>query len=233
MSTPDIPFWTPALIERLVSLRRAGLSLSEIAAALGDGCNRSMVAGKLHRLGEFSGAGRGGRRGGFVIDDRQRDAVIGMFNAGASLVAIGDMLDVHKKTAGRIVRDIVGAEVFGAIIGSRSRRGSPETVAARARRRRAVAPGVVADRMARFFAAERAPETSVRLLDAHNHHCRWPFGEGVEFRFCGAPADVAAGKPYCDHHDALAHGRPFADPSSSEVRDGSADSAPQLAEAAE
>lgn len=40
------------------------------------------------------------------------------------------------------------------------------------------------------------------LLELTNCTCRWPYGDvGTrEFFFCGAPADLAAGQPYCASH---------------------------------
>lgn len=164
-------FWTPDRVDRLLALRRAGQTFSQISAALGDGCSRSMVGAKLSRLGEA----RPPRRA----------------------------------------------------------RVSREESESRASARRAAAPGIMQDRVSRFFAAAAAGAASVRLVDAHNHHCRWPFGEAENFRFCGAPADVAAGRPYCDRHDALAHGRTNADPARTVHADGLAGSAPRIAEAEE
>ena len=43
--------WTPESIEKLTNLWAAGYSASIIARQLGDGCTRSGVCGKVHRLG--------------------------------------------------------------------------------------------------------------------------------------------------------------------------------------
>lgn len=44
-----------------------------------------------------------------------------------------------------------------------------------------------------------------RIFDCgelENHHCRWPVGEPgqVGFFFCGSPADLRDGRPYCSAH---------------------------------
>lgn len=48
-SQPD--FWTAERLEMLARGAARGRSFSEIAAAIGDGCTRGMVAGKANRLG--------------------------------------------------------------------------------------------------------------------------------------------------------------------------------------
>jgi GcrA cell cycle regulator len=47
----------------------------------------------------------------------------------------------------------------------------------------------------------RKPKT---LVDLEHHDCRWPIGEPrhPDFHFCGEPQ--AAGRPYCEHHWAMA-----------------------------
>lgn len=42
----------------------------------------------------------------------------------------------------------------------------------------------------------------VKLLDLKDHHCRWPHGDGraSDLFFCGAPANLSSGKPYCTTH---------------------------------
>lgn len=40
------------------------------------------------------------------------------------------------------------------------------------------------------------------LLELQNNHCRWPVGDPAtsDFFFCGAEADLIAGRPYCPGH---------------------------------
>lgn len=52
-----------------------------------------------------------------------------------------------------------------------------------------------------------AAQTGVTLLELNNTTCRWPIGEvgQPDFHFCGGPAELDAGRPYCDAHSALAY----------------------------
>jgi hypothetical protein len=50
------------------------------------------------------------------------------------------------------------------------------------------------------------------LLDLEEGQCRFPFGDGPNYTFCGCPVHEE-GKPYCAEHHAQTHlpVRPFAD----------------------
>lgn len=56
-------------------------------------------------------------------------------------------------------------------------------------------------------AADIPVEQRKTLLELENHHCRFPYGDVGEpgFFFCGAAADVSAGRPYCEFHFRLCH----------------------------
>lgn len=43
--------WTDAMVQRLIAMRNAGYSASQIATDLGGGLTRNAVIGKVHRLG--------------------------------------------------------------------------------------------------------------------------------------------------------------------------------------
>lgn len=47
------------------------------------------------------------------------------------------------------------------------------------------------------------------LMDLTNTTCRWPLGDvgKPDFRFCGGPANLESGQPYCETHSALAYNR--------------------------
>jgi GcrA cell cycle regulator len=52
-----------------------------------------------------------------------------------------------------------------------------------------------------------APAGGMTLMELCNHNCRWPLGglrDSAEF-FCGAAADLAAGRPYCLLHSRIAY----------------------------
>jgi hypothetical protein len=241
MTSTQTAFWTAARIDLLLAARRSGKSLTQIAAAIGHGCNRSMVAGKLKRLGEFTGSGRGGHARRVAIDPAMRQTVIRMANSGAAHSAIAAALGIHKKTAGKLVKrvfDDMQSPVPRPPSAFRKKKTSfgwrPKAPAHPDRLRAAPKPmtGLSAIERA-WFTDDLVPGLAVTLMEARNHHCRWPRGAGAHFRFCGAPADLDAGRPYCARHDAAAHGRIFADPSRTALADGSDDSAPEFSEAAE
>lgn len=55
--------------------------------------------------------------------------------------------------------------------------------------------------------AQTEAPTSVLMLT--NATCRWPIGDprSPDFRYCGAAADLADKRPYCDHHASVSrHG---------------------------
>ena len=48
--------------------------------------------------------------------------------------------------------------------------------------------------------ADEPPERErVRMEDATPRQCRWPYGEGDSFRFCGQRT-VSELSPWCEHH---------------------------------
>jgi len=50
----------------------------------------------------------------------------------------------------------------------------------------------------------RPSEANCGLLQLSNTSCRWPHGDAPPYVFCGAPADLAGGRPYCGEHAARA-----------------------------
>lgn len=46
--------------------------------------------------------------------------------------------------------------------------------------------------------------------DLTRHHCQWPFGETLPYRFCGAAKEGDG--PYCAQHTAIARGARFEEP---------------------
>lgn len=56
-------------------------------------------------------------------------------------------------------------------------------------------------------------EHMVQFMDLENHHCRFPLWRDRvppinEQWYCGAPANVADGRPYCPHHLGIAYQPP-------------------------
>lgn len=45
--------------------------------------------------------------------------------------------------------------------------------------------------------AEQIPSTAVGFLDLENHHCRYPYGEGSNIKFCGEKKSKGS---YCETH---------------------------------
>lgn len=65
------------------------------------------------------------------------------------------------------------------------------------------------------LARSMAPSTEVRstLQDRTERMCPWPFGDPSDidnYRCCGGPKDFRAA--YCDHHAAVAKGKPWSGP---------------------
>lgn len=44
---------------------------------------------------------------------------------------------------------------------------------------------------------EQVPATAVTFADLEEHHCRFPYGEGLQMKFCGAKKTHQS---YCDYH---------------------------------
>ena len=179
--------WTDDRVEKLKQLWGDGMSASQIAKALG-GVTRNAVIGKVHRLGLSN---RGTAAGGQAASGEAKKA------------------DKPARPS-RPVKAVAEAKPAAAVVEEGVARPTPVMVRTQPVIRDATqprAPGLPTpeERAARATLAEI--EKMARRLDLMSlteRTCKWPIGDPTEesFHFCGLPS--AAGKPYCEHHVAVA-----------------------------
>ena len=179
--------WTDDRVEKLKQLWGDGMSASQIAKALG-GVTRNAVIGKVHRLGLSNRGTASGAQ--TAADDAKKadkpDRPSRPVKAAAEPkpAVAAPVAEVAKPapTVVRtqpVIRDATQPRAPGLP--------TPEERAARATL-------VEIEKMAR----------KLDLLSLTERTCKWPIGDPTEesFHFCGLPS--AAGKPYCEHHVAVA-----------------------------
>ncbi len=177
--------WTDDRVETLKQLWGDGMSASQIAKALG-GVTRNAVIGKVHRLGLSNrGTASGGQTASGEAKKADKPARPGRPvkaaaepKAAAAVAVAARPAPVMVRTQ-PVIRDATQPRAPGLP--------TPEEQAARA---------TLAEigKMAR----------RLDLLSLTERTCKWPIGDPTEesFHFCGLPS--AAGKPYCEHHVAVA-----------------------------
>jgi GcrA cell cycle regulator len=179
--------WTDERVEKLKELWGDGMSASQIAKALG-GVTRNAVIGKVHRLGLSN---RGATSGGHAALDSTKKAVKPVkpsrppkTAAEAPKKAAAEAPEASKPVPATArtppaIRDATQPRAPGLP--------TPEERAARATL-------VEIEKMAR----------KLDLMSLTERTCKWPIGDPTEesFHFCGLPS--VAGKPYCEHHVAVA-----------------------------
>jgi GcrA cell cycle regulator len=180
--------WTPERIERLKELWSQGLSLSEIAKALGL-LTRNQVVGKVHRLklpgrpSPLTAAARSWYRG-----------------AKSEPVASTEAFPVAA------LLDLPGARLLLGLKPLPVPEPVAPPVAEKAPERRArPAPAAREKVDALFDAAAFGVSAAVQSL--RSGACKWPIGDpkDADFHFCCAPMK---GKAYCDAHAKLAYMEP-------------------------
>ena len=179
--------WTDDRVEKLKQLWGDGMSASQIAKALG-GVTRNAVIGKVHRLGLSN---RGTAAGGQA--------------------ATGEAKKADKPARpSRPVKAVAEAKPAAAVVEEEVARPAPVMVRTQPVIRDATqprAPGLPTpeERAARATLVEiEKMARKLDLLSLTERTCKWPIGDPTEesFHFCGLPS--AAGKPYCEHHVAVA-----------------------------
>ena len=174
--------WTEERVEKLKELWTEGMSASQIAKTLG-GVTRNAVIGKVHRLGLSN------RTGGAPAAEEPKPA---------------EKPSEPARAAKPVAEEPPAPEAP-----------EEETVAAApARPQPAVrdpaqprAPGLPTpeEMAARETLAEiEKMAKKLDLLELTERTCKWPIGDPAEedFYFCGLPS--IPGKPYCEHHVAVA-----------------------------
>ena len=175
--------WTDERVDKLKELWTEGMSASQIAKVMG-GVTRNAVIGKVHRLGLSNRGGPGPEEGG-----RPAEPVLAAKPAPAPAVepppepAPAPVEETLPAPAARrpapIIRDATQPRAPGAP--------TPEEEAARA-----------------TLAEIEKFARRISLLELTERTCKWPIGDPTEedFAFCGLAC--VPGKPYCQHHVAVA-----------------------------
>ena len=178
--------WTDDRVEKLKLLWGDGMSASQIAKALG-GVTRNAVIGKVHRLGLSNrGTAAGGQAASGEAKKADKPARPSRpVKAAAEPKPAAVAVEEAAKPAPVVVRT--------------------QPVIRDATQPRAPGLPTPEERAARATLAEI--EKMARRLDLMSlteRTCKWPIGDPTEesFHFCGLPS--AAGKPYCEHHVAVA-----------------------------
>ncbi|MEM0923790.1 MAG: GcrA family cell cycle regulator [Pseudomonadota bacterium] len=170
--------WTDDRVEKLKELWAEGMSASQIAKSLG-GVTRNAVIGKVHRLGLSN---RGAGTTGTQAEDQKAQE-----KAQPKLAQPAET----PEPAPEPVKPAPPQRIPPAIRDASQPRApglpTPEEEAARATL-------VEIEKMAK----------KLSLLELTERTCKWPIGDPAEenFFFCGLPC--LPGKPYCEHHVAVA-----------------------------
>ncbi len=181
--------WTDERVEKLKEFWGEGMSASQIAKQLG-GVTRNAVIGKVHRLGlSHRGTAEPGRgpedgaaedRSETAIPETEAETVVSSEDEAAQPAA-----DAPEPSAAEPSRSL-----------------APQRDPTQPR-----APGLPTpeEEAARVTLAEiEKMARKLDLLELTERTCKWPIGDPAEdgFFFCGLPS--LPGKPYCQHHVAIA-----------------------------
>lgn len=169
--------WTDERVEKLKELWGEGMSASQIAKALG-GVTRNAVIGKVHRLG-LSNRGTGPEEPKPAAKPAKPARPAKVAEAKDAAPATEEPKPQPVVRTPPAIRDATQPRAPGLP--------TPEEQAARATL-------AEIEKMAR----------RLDLLSLTERTCKWPIGDPTEdnFHFCGLPS--VAGKPYCEHHVAVA-----------------------------
>jgi len=177
--------WTDERVEKLKELWGEGMSASQIAKALG-AVTRNAVIGKVHRLGLSN---RGATSGAQPADCEAKPVPKAAKPSRPEKVAAEPKEPVAVPEEARLAPVVPRAQpvIRDATLPRAPGLPTPEEQAARATL-------VEIEKMAR----------KLDLMSLTERTCKWPIGDPTEddFHFCGLPS--AIGKPYCEHHVAVA-----------------------------
>ena len=177
--------WTDDRVEKLKLLWGDGMSASQIAKALG-GVTRNAVIGKVHRLGLSN---RAAAAGGQAASGEAKKADKPARPSRPAKAA------AEPKQAATVAEAAKPAPVMV----------RPQPVIRDATQPRAPGLPTPEEKAARATLAEiEKMARKLDLLSLTERTCKWPIGDPTEesFHFCGLPS--AVGKPYCEHHVAVA-----------------------------
>jgi GcrA cell cycle regulator len=177
--------WTDERVEKLKELWGEGMSASQIAKVLG-AVTRNAVIGKVHRLGLSN---RGAAPGAQPSPGEAKAA---------------------QKPAKPIRPEKVAADPTDTTVVAEEPRPAPVVARTQPVIRDATqprAPGLPTPEEQAARATLVQIEKMARRLDLMSlteRTCKWPIGDPTEenFHFCGLPS--VTGKPYCEHHVAVA-----------------------------
>lgn len=175
--------WTEERVEKLREYWIEGMSASQIAKELG-GVTRNAVIGKVHRLGLSN------RNGAEASNPAPADPAPAETPADETETTEDTTTTQETETPAEPeveTRTTAPAPVIDASVP------------------RAPGPPTPEEEAARVTLAE-IEKMAIRLdlLELTERTCKWPIGDPVEdgFHFCGLPS--VDGKPYCQHHIAIA-----------------------------
>ncbi len=176
--------WTDERVERLKELWAQGLSASQIARELG-GVTRNAVIGKVHRLGLAS-----------------RAATASGGGSGAAVEAGGE----EKGAKSAAQEEAAPAEASAAPEAASAAPARAEIAVRDPSQPREPGPPTPEEAAARETLAEiEKLARRIPLMELTERTCKWPIGDPThdDFAFCGLPS--VPGKPYCEHHVAVAY----------------------------
>lgn len=180
--------WTEERVEKLKELWTEGMSASQIAKTLG-GVTRNAVIGKVHRLGLSN-------RAGGAPSEEAKPAEKPSQPARPARPAEEPQAAEAPSAAGTPEAEAEEAS---------DPPGRAQTPVRDATQPRAPGLPTPEEMAARETLAEiEKMARKLSLLDLSERTCKWPIGDPAEeeFYFCGLPS--IPGKPYCEHHVAVA-----------------------------
>jgi GcrA cell cycle regulator len=192
-------FWTDSRADETRRRWLDGQSAQQIADALGCGCTRNAVIGKVQRMG------LGGRRERSIPngslwradeDETLRELRAGGKTAASIARTIGrsqDSIDYRLRHLGVKV-----SPAPAALPKPRRPHHAPKSAAARLSHAERLVTAAALSASIRCEEA-LAPTAGVSLVDLEPRMCRWVLGSPADLLYCGA-ARIGRG-PYCEAHD--------------------------------
>lgn len=193
--------WTEERVEKLKEFWAEGMSASQIAKQLG-GVTRNAVIGKVHRLGlshrsPTEGGAAEGAETETVAEGAPREPAKRTRAPEADGVAAAPPADGAESA------EPAASPAEPPAVHTKPE--APERETRDLSQPRPPGPPTPEEEEARISLAEiEKLARRLDLLELTERTCKWPIGDPAEdgFHFCGLPAVM--GKPYCEHHIAIA-----------------------------